>query len=102
QTQATVTFEVAEAGPVRVEVLDVLGRRVAVLKDAIVAAGEHTARGGAGALPSGPHPGRPSTGDAVQTERPTLGREPAVPPARGGRAPSSRTGARTRSSRPTR
>lgn len=72
QNQATVTFEVGEAGPVRVEVLDVLGRRVAVLKDAIVAAGEHTARWDAGALPSGLYLVRLSAGDQVHTQRLTL------------------------------
>jgi len=72
QNQATVTFEVGEAGPVRVEVLDVLGRRVAVLKDEVVTAGEHTARWDAGALPSGLYLVRLSAGDQVHTQRLTL------------------------------
>src|SRR5690606_15653807 len=72
QNQATVTFEVGEAGPVRVEVLDVLGRRGAVLKDEVVTAGEHTARWDAGALPSGLYLVRLSAGDQVHTQRLTL------------------------------
>lgn len=71
---ATVTFDVAEAGPVRVEVLDVLGRRVAVLTDEVVAAGEHTARWDAGALPSGLYLVLLTAGDHVQTQRLTLTR----------------------------
>ncbi len=74
RSEATVSFEVAEAGPVRVEVLDVLGRRVAALTDGIVAAGEHTARWEAGALPSGLYLVRLTAGDQIQTRRLTLTR----------------------------
>lgn len=74
QDRATVTFDVAEAGPVRVEVLDVLGRSVALLADGPVAAGEHTLTWEAGTLPSGLYLVRLSTGDAAQTQRLTLAR----------------------------
>lgn len=69
---ATVSFDIAEAGPVRVEVLDVLGRRVALLADGPVAAGEHALRWEAGALPSGLYLVRLTAGDTVQTQRLTL------------------------------
>jgi ELWxxDGT repeat protein len=74
QDRATVTFEIAEAGPVRVEVLDVLGRSVALLADGPVAAGEHTLTWEADALPSGLYLVRLTAGDAVQTQRLTLAR----------------------------
>ena len=72
QDGATVTFNISEAVPVRVEVLDVLGRRVALLADGPVAAGEHTLRWEAGALPSGLYLVRLTAGNAVQTQRLTL------------------------------
>ena len=42
-TTATVPYTLAEAGPVRLRVVDVLGREVAVLADGLQAAGDHSA-----------------------------------------------------------
>ncbi len=71
---ASITFETTEAGSARVEVFDVLGRRVAVLADGPVAAGKHTVLWDAGSLPSGVYLVRLTAGDAVQTQRLTLAR----------------------------
>jgi len=49
----TLTYALPEAAHVRVEVLDALGRRVAVLVDEAQGAGTHTAVWDAGALPAG-------------------------------------------------
>jgi hypothetical protein len=49
----TVPFTLAQAGPVRVEVFDVLGRRVLMLVDGVLAAGSHSARLNRQALPAG-------------------------------------------------
>src|SRR5690606_18200260 len=64
-SEATISFEIAEAGSARVEVFDVLGRRVAVLADGPAAAGEHTATWEAGTLPSGLYLVRLTAGDQV-------------------------------------
>jgi ELWxxDGT repeat protein len=72
--RATVSFDIAEPEPVRVEVFDVLGRRVALLEDGPVAAGEHSLTWEADALPSGLYLVRLTAGDAVQTQRLTLAR----------------------------
>jgi ELWxxDGT repeat protein len=72
QDRATVSFDVDEPGPVRVEVFDVLGRRVALLADGPVAAGEHALTWEAGAAPSGLYLVRLTAGDTVQTQRLTL------------------------------
>ncbi len=47
------TFELAEAGPMRIAVYDVLGREVAVLRDGPASAGEGTVTFGAAGLPAG-------------------------------------------------
>ncbi len=70
----TLTFEVADIGPIHLAVFDVLGRRVGALADGPVAAGEHTVRWDAGALPSGVYLVRLTAGDTVQTQRLTLAR----------------------------
>lgn len=49
----TVRFSLAEAGPVRLRVYDVLGRRVAVLANSDMAAGAHSVKFEAAHLPSG-------------------------------------------------
>ncbi len=49
----TVRFSLAEAGPVRLRVYDVLGRRVAVLADSDMVAGAHSVKFEAAHLPSG-------------------------------------------------
>jgi ELWxxDGT repeat protein len=73
-SEATITFDISEASSVRVEVFDVLGRRVAVLTDGIVAVGEHAVTWDAGSLPSGLYLVRLTVGDTVQTQRLTLAR----------------------------
>ena len=50
---AVVPFELAAAGPVRLRVLDALGREVAVLVDGVLPAGPHRAELAAGGLASG-------------------------------------------------
>lgn len=72
QDRATVSFDVDDPGPVRIEVLDVLGRRVALLADGPVRAGEHSLTWEADTLPSGVYFVRLTAGDAVQTQRLTL------------------------------
>jgi ELWxxDGT repeat protein len=74
QDHATISFEIAEAGTVRVEVFDVLGRRVALLADGPVAAGEHSLTWKAGTLPSGLYLVRLTSGDTAETQRLTLAR----------------------------
>lgn len=69
---ATVTFEIADTRDVSVEVLDVLGRRVALLTDGPVAAGEHMLRWEADGLPGGVYFIRLTSSDTVQTQRLTL------------------------------
>ncbi len=73
-SSTNVTFEMAEAGPVRIEVFDMLGRRVAVLADGTVEAGEHALTWEAGTLPSGLYLVRLTAGNTVQTRRLTLAR----------------------------
>ncbi len=51
--QTAIRFALPEAGPVRLVVLDVLGREVAVLADGVQAAGAHTVYFDAQRLPSG-------------------------------------------------
>lgn len=64
-----------EAGPVRVEVFDVLGRRVAVLHDGPLAAGvEHGFTFHAAALPAGVYVVRASGDGFAQSRRVTLAR----------------------------
>ena len=68
----TVRFALPEAGPVRLEVFDVQGRRVAVLADGTRAAGPHEASFDAGGLPAGLYLVRLAAGGAVLNARVTL------------------------------
>ena len=68
----TIRFTLAEAGAVRLEVFDVLGRRVALLVDASLEAGVHEAVFEAGALPSGVYLYRMQAGASVAMGRMTL------------------------------
>ena len=63
----TIRYAVPAPGPVRLDVLDVLGRRVAVLVDGVVPAGTHTVSFEAGRLPSGFYLYRLQAGGRVQT-----------------------------------
>ena len=58
-----IAFTVTAAGPVRLEVFDVLGRLVALLVDGVVQAGRHTVRFESNGLPSGPYAYRLTTSD---------------------------------------
>ena len=68
--RTTVTFTVETAGPVRLSVLDALGREVAVLADGPAEAGRHTAELDASAWPAGVYVLRLATADGqAATER---------------------------------
>ncbi len=70
--RATLPFDLPGAADVRIEVLDVRGRRVALLVDEPLAAGQHEARWDAEDAPSGVYLVRLAAGSAVQTQRVTL------------------------------
>jgi fibronectin-binding autotransporter adhesin len=72
--RATVRYSLAEAGPVRVAVADLLGREVAVLVDGERAAGAHEAALDAGRLAPGVYVVRLTTGGGVQARRITVAR----------------------------
>jgi hypothetical protein len=66
---AHVAYAVGEAGPVRLEVLDALGRRVALLVDGVRPAGEHRAAVDAAGLRGGVYLLRMTAGGGVATSR---------------------------------
>ncbi len=68
---AQVRYHLADAGPVRVEVYDVLGRRVLSVVDGVEAPGTHTAALDAGALAPGTYLVR-LTADGAQHTRPLV------------------------------
>lgn len=70
--RATVGLTLPEAGPVRAEVFDALGRRVAVLHDGPLAAGEHALRLDAAGLPAGVYVVRAATPAGVASRRVTV------------------------------
>jgi hypothetical protein len=70
--RATFRLEVAEAQAVRVEVLDALGRRVAVLHAGTLAAGSHPLTLDGVALPAGVYVVRAEAGGVVATRTVTL------------------------------
>jgi hypothetical protein len=65
----TIPFVLAQDGHVRLELFDLLGRRVAMLADGDFAAGRHEARVDASALPSGAYVYRLSAGDLVAVRK---------------------------------
>jgi hypothetical protein len=65
----TIPFELSTSAHVRLEVYDMLGRRVALLIDEPRRAGDHTARFEAGNLPSGVYLARMQTGNEVLTQK---------------------------------
>ena len=69
---ATVSVSVPVAGAVRAEVFDALGRRVALLHDGPLSAGQHTFRLEASGLPSGVYVVRASAGASVASRRLTV------------------------------
>src|SRR5690606_19753221 len=71
EDRATIRFALAEAADVRVEVLDLLGRRVALLADGRADAGLHAVAWDAAGAPAGVYLVRLTAGTAVQTQRVT-------------------------------
>ncbi|MEO0857493.1 MAG: PA domain-containing protein, partial [Bacteroidota bacterium] len=71
-TTATVGFTLPTAEQVRVEVFDLLGRRVATLADGFRVVGEHRVTLDAAGLPSGVYVVRLATPSATLTERVTV------------------------------
>src|SRR5690606_13395309 len=69
---ATLTYALPTAADVRLDVYDVLGRRVAVLVDAPQPAGEHRATLRAAGLPSGTYFVRLTTDGHTATTRATI------------------------------
>jgi hypothetical protein len=63
----TIRYAVPQPGAVRLEVFDVLGRRVALLADGVRQAGEHTAVFDAALLPSGLYLYRLQSGGRIST-----------------------------------
>ncbi|TVQ16268.1 MAG: T9SS C-terminal target domain-containing protein [Balneolaceae bacterium] len=68
----TITFTAPEPGPVRIDVFDVLGRRVADLANETYASGVHNIAFDASALPSGIFLIRMNAGEQVLTRKMTL------------------------------
>ncbi len=68
----TLRFHLPEAADVRLEVFDLLGRRMALLTDARLEAGAHTVRFDAAAMPSGTYFYRVQAGHTVVTKHLTL------------------------------
>ncbi|HEX8299656.1 MAG TPA: serine hydrolase [Rubricoccaceae bacterium] len=71
---ATVPFRLAASGQVRLEAFDALGRRVAVLVDAVLPAGDHAATVDTRALPAGVYVLRLTAGHDTVTARLTTAR----------------------------
>ena len=69
QTITTLTFALPQPGPVRVEAFDLLGRRVAMLLDRPLPAGEHRVRFDASDQPPGIYLLRITAGETVHTQR---------------------------------
>lgn len=72
RTRAEITFALPDDGLVRVEVFDMMGRRVATLVDERRAAGSYTVPFEAGALPSGVYIVRLEAGGRTAVQRVTL------------------------------
>ncbi|MBO6574167.1 MAG: VCBS repeat-containing protein [Rhodothermales bacterium] len=70
--QTTIAFDIAETARVRLAVVDMLGRELAVLVDGQVSAGRHTAVFDAGNVPSGVYLVRMSTAEHTLTHSMTL------------------------------
>ena len=70
--RAAVSFTLAEAADVRLSVLDVLGREVAVLAEGVQASGDHSASVETRALPAGVYVVRLAAGGRTETRRLTV------------------------------
>ncbi|PAP76002.1 T9SS type A sorting domain-containing protein [Rubrivirga marina] len=69
---ATIRFALAESADVRLDVFDVLGRRVSTLADGLMSAGDHEVRLDARGLASGTYVYRLSTPVGIQARRLTI------------------------------
>jgi hypothetical protein len=65
----TIPFELAQSANVRLEVYDMLGRRVALLVNETRQAGQHTAVFESGSLPSGMYIARLQAGEQVFSQK---------------------------------
>lgn len=74
QSETRIRFGLPESGPARLEVFDVVGRRVAVLADATLAAGYHTVAWDANGAANGVYVYRLTAGPVVEIRRLTLHR----------------------------
>jgi parallel beta-helix repeat protein len=72
--RAAIRYALAEAGPVRLEVYDAIGRRVAVLADGQQEAGRHEVTFDGSDLPSGIYVYRLQAGSFAETRRMTIAR----------------------------
>lgn len=70
--QTEIGFSLAESGSVRVQVFDMMGRRIVTLIDEVRDAGSHTVRFDAGTLPSGVYVVRLDAGGRTATQQVTL------------------------------
>ncbi len=70
--QTEIDFSLPEDGPVRVQVFDMMGRRIATLVDEVRSAGSYSVRFDAGTLPSGVYIVRLEGSEQIQTQRMTL------------------------------
>ena len=68
----TIRYTIANASVVRLEVFDVQGKRVRILEDQLMPAGEHEIQFDAGQLPSGTYIYRLQTRDGVLTKKMVL------------------------------
>jgi hypothetical protein len=64
-----IRYQLPESRPVRLEVLDLLGRRIAMLLDEEVGAGYHEVRFDAASIPSGVYLCRLTAGEFVKAQR---------------------------------
>ncbi len=62
-----IVYYLDESGPVRLEVFDMAGKRIATLVEAVLPQGEHRARFDAGGLPTGTYVYRLTIGSGTQT-----------------------------------
>ncbi len=68
----TIRYALADAGPVRLDVFDVLGRRVATLAEGFQTPGTYEVVFEAGDLPSGPYLYRLQAGNRIEMRRMVL------------------------------
>lgn len=67
-----IVYYLDESGPVRLEVFDMAGKRIATLVEAVLPQGEHRARFDAGGLPTGTYIYRLTIGNGTQTLAKTM------------------------------